>query len=253
MTGDETGGGVTPPSPAPLIDEDPVLAARLEAAWKAHLETCAAIEHAFRKALALPAEVDLTAFGERYAAAAGSERPMPAWPKKRPSEHELKREVLAIEQKARAALDDPDGLAIGNLLAALRGTKPEIFRALPEAVFVQLEARSGAPSSAAIRKLATAAAEVADLVPPAPKTHAGSGRPLNATAISIAVMLARDFETLMDRPASFDGSKDGGGRFAELVANVFDAARIGARPQSTARSAVRRLKEMRAPKSGLPK
>ena len=252
MTGGETGGGAKPPRPAP-IDEDPALKARLEGVWQAHLATCARIERAFRETLGLPAEVDLTAFGERYAAAAGSERPMPAWPKKQPSEHELKREVLAIEKKARAVLDDPDGLAIGNLLAALRGAKPEIFRALPEAVFVQIEARTGAPSATSIAKLADAAAAVAALVPPAPKTHAGTGRPPNATALSFAVMLARDFETLMGRAASFDGGKDGGGRFAELVTKVFAAAGIGARPQSAARAAVRRLREMHAPKSGMPK
>lgn len=244
MTGNDIGGGSAPPQPA-QIDVDAV--------WKAHLETCAAIERAFRETLDLPPEIDLAAFGERYASAAGSERPIPTWPKKRPSENSLKRDVLAIEKKARAALDDPDGLAIGNLVSALHGAKPEIFRALPEAVFVQLEARTGAPSATAIRKLADAAAAVAALVPPAPKTHAGSGRPPNATALSLASMLARDFETLMGRPASFDGGKDGGGRFAELVTKVFAAAGIGARPQSAARAAVRRLREMHAPKSGMPK
>ncbi len=244
MTGDDQGGGLRPPQPGPID---------VNAAWQDHLETCAQIERAFRETLELPPEIDLGAFGERYASAAGSERPMPTWPKKRPSEHTLKREVRAIERKARAALEAPNGLTVGNLVASIHGAKPEIFRALPEAVFVQLEARTGAPSMASIRKLADAAAAVADLVPAAPKTHAGTGRPLNATALSFAVMLARDFQTLTGRPASFDGSKDSGGRFAELVANVFAAAGLGANPMTTARAAVRRFREMRPPKSELPK
>ncbi len=244
MTGDAGGGGSKPPQP-PAIDVDGI--------WQAHLETCSQIERAFRETLGLAPEVDLRAFGERFAMAASSERPAPVWPPKRPTEQALKREVLAIEKRARLALDGSDPRAMGDLVAALHKLSPEVFRALPEAVFVQLEARRGTPSAAAIIRLRDAAAQVAALVPQAAAGHAGTGRPQNITALSLAVMLARDFETLTGKPATFHGTREQGGKFGELVAAVFDAAGIDANPVTVAKSAVRRMNEAKAAKSGMPK